>query len=226
MGYKNSCDGFFLMTSMTDVGMINDDAIMPELNLITDTSLNIDKEEMNDTEAFTPKNGLHVNYSVRLSMGRGDTPFIKLHPRHLRESSVGDLLSSTRHAPTHVSVSEKYIKTPWVYRMTGDTQIPWLTQQKRPLEEAAAHLHDFRTELQYFGVRPVNQFWVGRHRLFQKTPLLNLKISGSEPVSIIIIQLSTWLKKIHFITRSSACFWTTPKTTYTIHPVHVFYFLE
>lgn len=75
--------------------------------------------------------------------------------------------------------------------MTGDTQIPWLTQQKRPVEEAAAHLHDFRTELQYFGVRPVNQFWVGRHRLFQKTPQLNLKTSSSEPVSIIIIQLST-----------------------------------
>lgn len=55
MGYKNSCDGFFLMTSMTDVVMINDDAIMPELNLITNTSVNIDKEEMNDTEASTPR---------------------------------------------------------------------------------------------------------------------------------------------------------------------------
>lgn len=55
MGYKNSSDGFFLMTSMTDVGMINDDAIMPWLNLITNTSVNIDKEEMNDTEASTPR---------------------------------------------------------------------------------------------------------------------------------------------------------------------------
>lgn len=43
------------MTSMTDVGMINDDAIMPWLNLITNTSVNIDREEMNDTEASTPR---------------------------------------------------------------------------------------------------------------------------------------------------------------------------
>lgn len=42
------------MTSMTDVDMINDDAIMPWLNLITNTSVNIDKEEMNDREASTP----------------------------------------------------------------------------------------------------------------------------------------------------------------------------
>lgn len=54
------------MTSMTDVGMINDDAIMPELKLITNTSLNIDKEEMNDTEAPTPKNRARVNFLVRL----------------------------------------------------------------------------------------------------------------------------------------------------------------
>lgn len=43
------------MTSMTDVGMINDNAIMPLLNLITNTSVNIDKEEMNATQASTPQ---------------------------------------------------------------------------------------------------------------------------------------------------------------------------
>lgn len=79
------------MTSMTDVGMINDNAIMLELKLITNTSLNIDKEEMNDTEAPTPKNRVHVNFLVRL-MGRGDTPSVKLDPSHLCESSMGDLL--------------------------------------------------------------------------------------------------------------------------------------
>lgn len=43
------------MTSMTDVGMINDDAIMSLLNLITNTSVNIDKEEMKATQATTPQ---------------------------------------------------------------------------------------------------------------------------------------------------------------------------
>lgn len=55
MGYKNSCDGFFLMTSLTDVGMINDDTIMPWLSLIAYTSVNIDREEMNDTEVPPPR---------------------------------------------------------------------------------------------------------------------------------------------------------------------------
>lgn len=43
------------MTPVTDAGMINDDAITPWLSLITNTSVNIDREEMNDTEASTPR---------------------------------------------------------------------------------------------------------------------------------------------------------------------------